>query len=91
MEKSDSQPEVVFKRFHYGAWRTWPHVEQAAVERMLQAVWETVRSNPPIESGYIDVDQWLCWISQCEDTTSGLIWINGWRTNVSLPVGLCRR
>ncbi len=60
-------PEGVFRRFHYGAWRTWPHEEQTAVERMLQAVWETVRSNPPVESGYIDVDQWLCSISQCED------------------------
>jgi hypothetical protein len=60
-------PEIVFKRFHFGAWGTWPDVEQAAVERMLQAVWETVRSNSPIEGGYIDVDQWLCSISQCED------------------------
>lgn len=56
-------PEAVFKRFHYGEWRTWP----VAVKRMLQAVWETIRSNPPIEGGYIDVDLWLCSISQCED------------------------
>ncbi|HVU45920.1 MAG TPA: hypothetical protein VHD85_07340 [Terracidiphilus sp.] len=26
-----------------------------------------MRSNPPIEAGYIDVDQWLCCINQCED------------------------
>lgn len=65
--KQTPSPELVFKRFHYGAWRTWPQEEQRAVERMLQAVWETVRSNPPIEGGYIDVDLWFCSISQCED------------------------
>jgi len=65
--KQTPSPELIFKRFHYGAWRNWPNQEQRAVERMLQAVWETVRSNPPIEGGYIDVDQWLCCISQCED------------------------
>lgn len=60
-------PEMVFHILRYGEWRTWPGAEQEAVERMLHAVWETVRSNPPIEAGYIDVDQWLCCISQCED------------------------
>jgi len=60
-------PERVFGILPYGQWRTWPLQEQESVERMLRAVWETVRSNPPIEGGYIDVDQWLCCISQCED------------------------
>lgn len=60
-------PELVFHILRYGQWRTWPKEEQKAIERMLQAVWETVRSNPPIEGGYIDVDQWLCCISRCED------------------------
>jgi hypothetical protein len=66
-KKGTPSPEAVFRRFHYGEWRTWPQEEQKAVEKMLQAVWETVRSNPPIEGGYINVDQWLCSISQCED------------------------
>lgn len=60
-------PERVFGILRYGQWRTWPCQEQESVERMLRAVWETVRSNLPIEGGYIDVDQWLCCISQCED------------------------
>lgn len=60
-------PESVFRTFRYGDWRTWPEEEQTAIEKTLQAIWETVRSNPPIEGGYIDVDQWLCCISQCED------------------------
>jgi hypothetical protein len=59
-------PERVFQGFRYGEWRTWPQEEQAAVERMLEAIWETVRSNPPIEGGYMDVELWLCSISQCE-------------------------
>jgi len=63
----NSSPERVFGILPYGQWRTWPLQEQESVERMLRAVWETVRSNPPIEGGYIDVDQWLCCISQCED------------------------
>lgn len=61
-------PEMVFHILHYGEWRSWPMQEQEAVEKMLQAIWETVRSNPPIEGGYIDVDQWLCCISQCEES-----------------------
>jgi hypothetical protein len=60
-------PESVFYVLRYAEWRKWPRQEQEAIERMLQAVWETVRSNPPIKGGYIDVDQWLCCISQCEE------------------------
>lgn len=60
-------PESIFHVLRCGEWRTWPKQEQDAIERMLQAVWGIVRSNPPIEGGYIDVDQWLCCISQCED------------------------
>jgi len=69
-------PERVFKRFRDGGWRTWSHEEQVAVEGMLQAIWETVRSNPPIEGGYIDVGLWLCSISQCEGDLSG--YLNQW-------------
>lgn len=60
-------PEMVFGILRYGKWRTWPEQELESVERMLRAVWETVRGNPPIEGGYIDVDQWLCCIGQCEN------------------------
>jgi hypothetical protein len=71
-------PQRVFDLLRYGEWRTWLRGEQTAVERMLHAIWETVRSNPPIESGYIDVDQWLCCISQCEDDLVPYLdqWIN---------------
>lgn len=65
--RKSPSPESVFHILHYGQWRTWPRQEQKAVERMLRAVWETVLSNPPIEGGYIDVDQWICCVSQCED------------------------
>jgi hypothetical protein len=64
--KKTPSPEMVFHPLRYGRWRTWPEQEQIAIERMLQALWETVLSNPPIQGGYIDVDQWLCCISQCE-------------------------
>ena len=60
-------PEMVFGILRYAQWRTWPEQEQDSVERMLRAVWEVVRSNPPIQGGYVDVDQWLCCISQCEN------------------------
>jgi hypothetical protein len=72
-----ASPEMVFGILRYGQWRTWPSQEQDAVERMLHAVWETVRSNLPIESGYIDVDLWLCCISQCENDLASYLgeWI----------------
>jgi len=60
-------PEIVFGKLRYGEWRLWLSEEQTAIEEMLQAVWEAVRSNPPIEGGYIDVEMWLCSISQCEN------------------------
>jgi len=66
-------PGCVFKKFRYGKWRTWLPDEQLAVEKFLQAIWETVRSNPPIEGGYIDVEQWLCSISLCEGDLSSYL------------------
>ena len=59
-------PESVFGGFRRGDWRAWPIPEQSAIEEMLRAIWEAVLSNPPIEGGYIDVEMWLCCISQCE-------------------------
>ena len=56
----------VFRLFHQGEWTTWPELEQGAVKQLLDAVWETLRSNPPIESGWIDVEEWICAISHCE-------------------------
>jgi hypothetical protein len=45
---------------------------------MLDAIWETIRSNPPIHGVYIDVEQWLCCISQCESDLSPYLerWMN---------------
>jgi hypothetical protein len=63
--KHTPTPEMVFLRFTYGEWRSWPDAEQAAVRTMLDAIWETILSNPPLGL-YIDVEQWLCCISQCE-------------------------
>src|SRR6266581_9652283 len=84
-KKGTPSPERVFRRFHNGEWRTWPHDEQTAVEKMLDAVWETVRSNPPIEGGYIDVDQWLCSISQCKDDLGP--YLNKWMEDERLSAG----
>lgn len=64
-KKHTPLPEMVFLRFEYGEWRSWPDIEQAAVKTMLDAIWETIRSNPPL-GVYIDVEQWLCCISMCE-------------------------
>jgi hypothetical protein len=66
-------PESVFHVLHYGEWRKWPRQEQESIERMLQAVWETVRSHPPIEGGYLDVDQWLSSIANCEDSLASYL------------------
>ncbi len=78
-KKKTPTPEVIFGVLRYGEWRTWPQEEQTAIERLLQAIWETVRSNPPIESGYIDVDQWLCCISQCENDLKP--YLNQWESD----------
>ncbi len=80
--KGTPSPERVFFPLRYGEWRTWPKEEQISVERVLQAVWETVRSNPPIEGGYIDVEQWLCSISQCEESLAP--YLDQWRQDERL-------
>jgi hypothetical protein len=76
-------PERVFGILRYGNWRSWPRNEQDAIETMLRAVWTTILSNPPIDGGYIDVDQWLCCISQCESDLNPYLdeWINDERVS----------
>lgn len=83
--RKSPEPEMVFGILRYGEWRTWPREEQEAVEQMLHAVWDTVRSNPPIEGGYIDVDQWLCCISRCEDNLAPYLdrWMKDKRLSAS--------
>lgn len=83
--KRTPDPSGVFRKLHYGKWRTWNQEEQLAVERMLHAVWGTVRSNPPVEGGYIDVEQWLCSISQCETDLSPYLnqWMDDQRLSAS--------
>jgi hypothetical protein len=78
-------PEIVFRKLNYGEWRSWSQEEQSAIERMLQAVWETIRSNPPIVGGYIDLEMWLCSISQCENDLSPYLqeWMEDERLSAS--------
>lgn len=73
-------PEMVFGVLRYGDWNKWPELEQGAVKRMLEAVWETLRSNPPM--GFIDVDRWLCCISQCENDL--LPYLDRWESDQRL-------
>jgi hypothetical protein len=79
VERPIGAPDAVqvFRLFYHAEWRTWPQDEQASIERLLAAVWETVRSNPPIESGWIDVEEWICAISHCESDIGGHL--NVWR------------
>lgn len=63
-KKHTPTPGMIFLRFKYGNWRSWQEAEQVAVKTMLDAIWETIRSNPL--GVYINVEQWLCCISQCE-------------------------
>jgi hypothetical protein len=60
------------------------------IDHEQQAVWEDVRSNPPIEAGYIDVDQWLCCISRCEDDLTPYLdqWMRDQRLSASWALSL---
>jgi len=72
-ERPNGAPDAVqvFRLFYHAEWRTWPEQEQGAVKQLLSAVWQTVLSNPPIESGWIDVEEWICAISHCESDIKG--------------------
>ena len=65
-EKDAPFPQAIFKKLADAHWHSWPLHEQASVNLLIQNMWEIVRSNPP-QAGYIDVDQWIGSIAQCED------------------------
>jgi hypothetical protein len=61
-----ASPQKVFRGLSYGEWRTWPQEEQAAIEMLIQAIFETLLSNRPINGGFVDVEIRLCSISLCK-------------------------
>jgi hypothetical protein len=60
-------PEMIFNKLRYGAWRTWPTEEQTAVEGFLKQVWHQVLSEPSKNDMFPDIESWLCSIGQCEE------------------------
>jgi hypothetical protein len=80
--------EILFSKFRYGNWRTWPDDEQAAVERFLHSVWHEVLGDPPTEESYSDLESWICSIGQCEDDLSSYLheWIEDERQSASLAL-----
>jgi hypothetical protein len=76
-------PEIIFSKFRYGAWRTWPPNEQTAVERFLHSFWDeilTLAPGPAPES--TDIESWLCSISRAEDDLES--YLGQWLDTASL-------
>ena len=83
-----SPKEMMFSKFRYGNWRTWPDKEQAAVEAYLHSVWHEVLGDPPTEKSYSYLESWICSIGQCEDDLSSYLdeWIEDERQSASLAL-----
>jgi hypothetical protein len=83
-----SDPEILFGKFRHGNWRSWPEDEQASVEHFLHAIWRMVRDELPVEGSCIDVECWLCSISQCEDDLAPYLreWVEDERLSSSLTL-----
>ncbi len=81
-------PEIMFNKFRYGNWRTWPLEEQAAVERFLHVLWKEILSDPPSESEIDDMETWICTIAQCEDDLNPYLreWIEDNRVSANLAL-----
>jgi hypothetical protein len=57
-------PEVLFGKFTYGGWTTWPETERRAVRLYLEALWQDVLGRFPHP---FEIDSCLCCIGQAED------------------------
>jgi hypothetical protein len=82
------EPEILFRKFWHGKWRTWPAEEQAAVERFLHAMWKQLLNDPHAELEINDVEEWLCTIAQCEDDLHPYLneWIDDNRISASVAL-----
>jgi len=81
-----SDPEIIFSKFRHGQWRTWPRAEQDAVEVFLRAVWDSVLKHPPLDESYVDIESWICAISQSEDDLTP--YFRQWEKDESHPACL---
>jgi hypothetical protein len=83
-----TDPEVIFSKFHHGEWRSWPKEEQDAIEVFLRVMWKDVLASPPVEGDLPDIETWLCSIGQCEDDLSPYLdeWVADGRLSASLAL-----
>jgi hypothetical protein len=81
-------PEMLFAKFRYGHWRTWPKQEQIAVEAVLHSIWHQVLSEAPNADRYADVESWICSIAQCEEDLTPYLsqWLNDDRLSSSFAL-----
>ncbi len=81
--KDYSIVEAVFGKLTYAQWRTWPQVEQLAVEAYMMELWKHLLMSSPTRAGWDwDVDTWLCSIAQAIDDLGPFLAY--WRQAVSI-------
>jgi hypothetical protein len=80
-------PEIIFSKFRYGAWRTWPQNEQAAVERFLHCFWDEILTlTPGAVQEFTDIESWLCSLARAEDDLDP--YLSQWLATTSLSASL---
>jgi hypothetical protein len=71
------EPEIIIGKLSYGEWRTWPAIEQLALENFLSALWEVILTNNPY---HLTVTEGLAGIAQViEDLRP---FLNSWQTRL---------
>lgn len=81
-------PEILFSKFRYGQWLTWPEGEQAAIRKFLMTLWKRVLSNSSEGGDIMDIESWLCTIAQAEDDLSPYLnlWIEDSTSSASFAL-----
>jgi hypothetical protein len=59
-------PQNVFAKLRFGAWRSWPETEQSSVVNYFGHLWATVLETPPKRLGLGEACDWLQSIAQAE-------------------------
>ena len=75
-------PEIMFSKFRYAEWHTWPQEEQIATRDFFVSIWREILNGPSTTRALTNVDGWLCSIAQCEDDISA--YLETWEQDDSL-------
>lgn len=87
---NDLDPGIVLSKLTQEQWRTWPPVEQRAIEEYLDAVWRSLLAEFPSRVGaFVDAAKFFDAALRLVPVSSGS-WLLGTRSSARLPISTLR-